>query len=84
MDAEVTNRGTTPGSIIPCVNSGLIPPVLYIPQRYVLQGYPHIGFLKYRLKKHIYLCQHPGYHTPGPPAANDRAKVIRRRVNYPK
>ena len=76
MDVEVTNRGTTHGSIIPCVVSGLIPPVLYIPHRYVRQGYPPIGFLKYRLKKHIYLCQHPGNHTPipKPPAANDGAK----------
>ena len=47
MDAEVTNRGNTHGSIIPCVMSGLIPPVLHILLKYVQQGYPHIGFLKY-------------------------------------
>jgi len=47
MDAEVTNRGNTHGSIMPCVNSGLIPPVPYLLCRKAGQGYPHIGFLKY-------------------------------------
>ncbi len=86
MDAEVTNRGNTHGNIIPCVISGLIPPVLHTPYVYVPQGYPHIGFLKYRLKKHIYLCQRPGDHTPLPQqqAVPDGTDVIYHPSGYPK
>jgi|GEM_PF-3151964 hypothetical protein len=47
INAEVTNRGNTHGSIMPCVNSGLIPPLLRTHHTCVQQGYPHIGFLKY-------------------------------------